>query len=111
MLKHLSSTDNASKGAVSTASKAMALEFAKDQIRFNCVNPVAGNTPLLSKFAGAKESGDKLSDAQLKQFNESVPLGRLSEASDIANACVFLADPATSFISGIDLPVDGARCV
>ncbi|KDN52031.1 NAD(P)-binding protein [Tilletiaria anomala UBC 951] len=102
---------NASKGAVSTASKAMALEFAKDKIRFNCVNPVAGNTPLLSKFAGAKESGDTLTAAQLKQFNDSVPLGRLSEGTDIANACLFLADPKSEFISGIDLPVDGGRCV
>lgn len=37
---------NASKGAVSTASKALALEYAGNKIRFNCLNPVAGNTPL-----------------------------------------------------------------
>ncbi|PWN52368.1 NAD(P)-binding protein [Violaceomyces palustris] len=102
---------NATKGAVSTASKAMAIEHAKDKIRFNCVNPVAGNTPLLSKFAGAQESGDALTDAQLKMFNESVPLGRLCEPSDVGNACLFLADPASHFITGLDLPVDGGRCV
>lgn len=65
----------------------------------------------LSKFAGSKEAGDAVSTQQLAQFNASIPIGRLSEASDIANACLFLADEASCFITGIDLPVDGGRCV
>lgn len=40
------STDNASKGAVSTATKALAVEYAPHKVRFNTVCPVAGNTPL-----------------------------------------------------------------
>ncbi|SJX66482.1 related to oxidoreductase, short-chain dehydrogenase/reductase [Sporisorium reilianum f. sp. reilianum] len=102
---------NASKGAVSTATKALAVEYAPHKIRFNTVCPVAGNTPLLSKFAGSKEAGDAMSATQLAQFNASIPIGRLSEGSDIANACLFLADEASCFITGIDLPVDGGRCV
>jgi NAD(P)-dependent dehydrogenase (short-subunit alcohol dehydrogenase family) len=48
---------------------------------------------------------------QLRQFYSSIPLGRLSEGTDIANACLFLADPASAFLTGIDIPVDGGRCV
>lgn len=102
---------NATKAAVITASKSMALEFAKDKIRFNCINPVAGNTPMLSLFAGASHSGARVSDQQLKQFNDSVPLGRLSKPSDIANAALFFADPASEFVTGVDLNIDGGRCV
>lgn len=52
-----------------------------------------------------------MTTAQLAQFNASIPIGRLAEGSDIANACLFLADPRSEFITGIDLPVDGGRCV
>lgn len=102
---------NASKAATIAATKSMALEFAKDNIRFNCVNPVAGVTPMLSLFAGAAKVGDALTEAQLKQFNDSVPLGRLSQPADVANAVLFLADPASKFLTGIDINVDGGRCV
>ncbi|PWN34165.1 NAD(P)-binding protein [Meira miltonrushii] len=102
---------NASKAAVIAANKSMALEFAKDKIRFNCVNPVAGVTPMLSLFAGAAKVGDALTDAQLKQFNDSVPLGRLSMPADVANAVLFFADPKSEFLTGLDLNVDGGRCV
>ncbi|EST06782.2 Short-chain dehydrogenase/reductase SDR [Kalmanozyma brasiliensis GHG001] len=102
---------NASKGAVSTATKALAVEYAPHKVRFNTVCPVAGNTPLLSKFAGSKEAGDSMSSSQLEKFNASIPIGRLSEGSDIANACLFLADEASCFVTGIEVPVDGGRCV
>ncbi|SPO31707.1 related to oxidoreductase, short-chain dehydrogenase/reductase [Ustilago trichophora] len=97
--------------AVSTATKALAVEYAPNKIRFNTVCPVAGNTPLLSKFAGSKEAGDEMSSEKLAQFNASIPIGRLSQGKDIANACLFLADPQSCFITGVELPVDGGRCV
>ncbi len=65
----------------------------------------------LSKFAGSSEAGDAMTSAQLQQFNASIPLGRLAEPSDVANACLFLAEPASQFITGIELPVDGGRSV
>jgi 3-oxoacyl-[acyl-carrier protein] reductase len=43
------------------------------------------------------------------KFIASVPLGRMSKPSDIANACVFLAEDASSFLTGVLLPVDGGR--
>ncbi|PWY98682.1 NAD(P)-binding protein [Testicularia cyperi] len=102
---------NATKGAVSTATKALAVEYAPQNVRFNCVCPVAGNTPLLAKFAGSKEVGDHMDQSTLSKFAASIPIGRLSEGRDIANACLFLADKDSSFITGIDLAVDGGRCV
>ncbi|SAM86311.1 related to oxidoreductase, short-chain dehydrogenase/reductase [Ustilago bromivora] len=99
---------NASKGAVSTATKALAVEYAPHKVRFNTVSPVAGNTPL---FAGSKEAGDAMTSQQLAQFSASIPIGRLSKGRDIGNACLFLADEESCFLTGIDVAVDGGRCV
>lgn len=96
---------NATKGAVSTASKAMAIEHGPDNIRFNCICPVAGDTPLLGHFMGVDTPEKR------KEFIATVPLGRLSQPSDIANATAFLASDQAKFITGIDLEVDGGRCI
>lgn len=96
---------NASKGAVSIASKTMAVEYGPQNVRFNCINPVAGDTPLLASFMG-EDTPEKRA-----QFMKTVPLGRFSKPSDIANSVAFLASDEAEFISGIDLEVDGGRCV
>ena len=44
-----------------------------------------------------------------ERFAKTVPLGRMSDPQDIANAAVFLASDESSFISGANLPVDGGR--
>lgn len=96
---------NASKAAAILFSKSMAGEYASDNIRVNAVCPVVGETPLLPEFMG----GDT---PELRaQFIASVPLGRLSQPSDIANAVAFLASDAAAFITGVALEVDGGRCI
>jgi 3-oxoacyl-[acyl-carrier protein] reductase len=96
---------NASKAAAIGFSKSMAVEFAADNIRVNAVCPVAGETPLLSEFMG----GDT---PELRaKFAGTVPLGRLSQPRDIANAVAFLASDEAAFITGVALEVDGGRCV
>jgi 3-oxoacyl-[acyl-carrier protein] reductase len=96
---------NASKAAAILFSKSMAVEYAADNIRVNAVCPVAGETPLLAEFMG----GDT---PELRaKFAGTVPLGRLSQPRDIANAVAFLASDEASFITGIALEVDGGRCV
>ena len=96
---------NGSKGAVILTSKSMAVELAKDNIRVNCINPVAGETPLLTTFMG-EDTPEKRA-----LFRASIPLGRLSTPRDIANAALFLASDEAEFITGACLEVDGGRCV
>ena len=97
---------NGSKGAVITLTKSMALELAPRKIRVNAINPVMGETGLLEEFMGGPDTPENRA-----KFLATIPLGRLSKASDIANAALFLADPASELITGVALEVDGGRCV
>ena len=96
---------NASKGWVITATKSMAVELAPKNIRVNCLCPVAGDTPMLATFMGE--------DTEEKRalFRASIPLGRLSQPLDIANAALFLVSDEASLITGVALEVDGGRCI
>jgi 3-oxoacyl-[acyl-carrier protein] reductase len=96
---------NASKGAVITMTKSMAAELAPKKIRVCAINPVAGETPLLAAFMGADTPENRA------KFVASIPLGRLSQPADVANAALFLASPEASMITGVALEVDGGRCV
>jgi 3-oxoacyl-[acyl-carrier protein] reductase len=96
---------NGSKGAAIVTSRSMAAELAKDNIRVNVINPVAGETAMLADFMG-EDTPEKRA-----QFIASVPLGRLSQPSDVATAALFFASDEASFITGACLEVDGGRCV
>jgi len=98
---------NGSKGAVITTSKSLAAEFGPDNIRVNCINPVFNpDTGLSAEFAGGP-----VDDARRAKFLATIPLGRFSTALDVANAALYLASDEASFISGVCIEVDGARCV
>lgn len=94
------------KGAVDLLTKAMAVELAPDRIRVNALNPALGETPLLSTFLGGPDTPETRA-----RFMSSIPLGRFCRPEDVANAAVFLADPASEFVTGVCLEVDGGRCV
>jgi len=96
---------NGTKGAVIVTSKAMAVELAPFGIRVNVINPVAGETALLATFMGED------TPEMRAKFIASIPLGRLSQPADIANAALFLASDEAAFITGACLEVDGGRCV
>lgn len=96
---------NASKGWAITATKSMAVELAPDNIRVNALCPVAGETGMLSLFMG-EDTPEKRA-----QFVASIPLGRLSQPRDIANAALWLASDEADFITGVALEVDGGRCI
>ncbi len=96
---------NGSKGAVNIITHAMAIELAPDNIRVNAVCPVIGATGLLEQFMGVPDTPENRA-----KFIGSIPLGRMSTPADIANACLWLAEDASSFITGVLLPVDGGRC-
>ncbi len=97
---------NGSKGAAIITSRSMAAELGPDNIRVNCINPVAGETPLLKEFMGGQDTPEMRA-----RFIGTVPLGRLSKPLDVANAALYLASDEAEFISGVCLEVDGARCV
>jgi 3-oxoacyl-[acyl-carrier protein] reductase len=97
---------NGSKGAVNILTKSMAVELAPLKIRVNAVNPVMGETGLLSEFL----PGEDTPEARAKIIS-TIPLGRLSLPIDIAKATAFLASDEAEFITGVCLEVDGGRCV
>jgi NAD(P)-dependent dehydrogenase (short-subunit alcohol dehydrogenase family) len=88
----------ASKGAVVNLTRALALEFAADNIRVNAVAPTFVRTDLTVPLFSNSEV--------LKKVMEHTPLGRLPEVEDIAQAILFLASPAARCITGVTLPVD-----
>lgn len=96
---------NATKGFVITATKSMAVELAPLGIRVNALNPVAGETPLLTTFMG-----EDTPEIRAK-FLSTIPLGRFSTPQDLGNAACFLCSEEASLITGVALEVDGGRCV
>jgi len=98
---------NGSKAAVIVTSKSMAAELGPDNIRVNCINPVFNpDTGLSAEFAGGP-----VNEARRAKFLATIPLGRFSTALDVANAALYLASDEAAFISGVNIEVDGARCV
>jgi NAD(P)-dependent dehydrogenase (short-subunit alcohol dehydrogenase family) len=88
----------ASKGAVVNLTRALALEFAPDNIRVNAVAPTWVRTDLTEPIFS--------NPAMMKTVMHDTPLGRLPETGDIAAAILFLAGPAARCITGAILPVD-----
>jgi 3-oxoacyl-[acyl-carrier protein] reductase len=97
---------NATKGAVNLLSKSMAVELAPDGIRVNCIAPVIGATGLLESFMGVPDTPENRA-----KFLATIPLGRMSQPADIANACVYLGSDEAEFLTGVVLPVDGGRTI
>ncbi|MGQ9588451.1 MAG: SDR family NAD(P)-dependent oxidoreductase [Thermoplasmata archaeon] len=93
----------ASKGAITVMTKAMALDYAKMNIRVNCVNPGTINTPMLAHEAEASEDPK----AYLERENETHPIGRIGRPEEVAHAVLFLASDEASFVTGASLSVDG----
>ena len=89
----------ASKGGVSALCRQLAVEWGPRGIRVNAVAPGVIDTPML-------RLGDdpERRDAYLA---EAVPLGRLGRAEEVAETCLFLAGPQSSYITGAVIPVDG----
>ena len=94
----------ATKGAAVQLARALALDWAPEGIRVNALCPGLVDTPMLRSFADAQPDP---AEAHRRLALEQ-PLGRLARPDECAQAVLFLASPAASFISGVALPVDGA---
>ncbi|RAL01871.1 short chain dehydrogenase [Aspergillus ibericus CBS 121593] len=97
---------NASKGAVSNATKGLAAEYGPHNIRVNSVCPLLSATPLFSMFTGMPDTPENR-----EKFIGNVPLGRLTEADDVANMCLYLASDEGRFINGAEMIIDGGKCI
>ncbi|HWC01334.1 MAG TPA: SDR family oxidoreductase [Methylomirabilota bacterium] len=98
---------SASKGAVVTLAKSLALELAPFGVRVVAIAPVATETPMLPRFSG-KEQVD---DALLRKYLPTIPLGRLNLPDDVARTALFLASDDAAMITGACVEVDGGRCI
>ena len=96
----------ASKAAAIHLARTLAVELAADNIRVNCLAPVATDTPMLDTFIGGRDPEEGRA-----AFVASVPLGRLATPADVASAALYLASDESAFITGAVLPVDGGRGV
>jgi 3-oxoacyl-[acyl-carrier protein] reductase len=96
---------NASKAAVITLTKTLALELAPHRIRVVSICPVATDTPMLATFTGVDEAEGR------RRFISTIPWGRLNRPEDIARAAVFLASADAEMITGTAFEVDGGRDV
>ena len=90
---------NASKGGVPMLTKALAVELASKGIRVNAVAP----GPINTRFSG----GDITGPDAMAFMRQRLLVDRVGEPEDVANAVTFLLSDAASFISGVQLPVDG----
>jgi NAD(P)-dependent dehydrogenase (short-subunit alcohol dehydrogenase family) len=96
---------NASKGGVSLLTKSVALHGArcKPPVRCNALCPAFIEGPMVDGIVqGAREP-----DSAKRKLAETIPLGRLGQAGEVARACVFLLSDAAAFITGADVPLDG----
>jgi NAD(P)-dependent dehydrogenase (short-subunit alcohol dehydrogenase family) len=94
------------KAAVNQATVALALQYAPQNIRANCIMPGLIDTPLIySQIADQYASAEEMVAARAR----AVPLGRMGTAWDVAHAAVFLASDQAQFITGVCLPVDGGH--
>ena len=93
----------ATKGALISLTKALALELGPDGVRVNCVCPAGVDTPLMRSWAATLPDPDAVLRGQAAMHLTN----RLATPEEIAAAIVFLASPAASFITGVALPVEG----
>lgn len=96
----------ASKAAAIHLARTLAVELAGENIRVNCLAPVATETPMLQTFIG-----DRDPEEGRAAFVSTIPLGRLASPQDVASAALYLASDEAAFITGAVLPVDGGRSI
>ncbi len=91
--------------------RSLARRLAPDGIRVNALCPGTTDTPMLRSFVARQDVGGEALDreALVAEHERRNPLGRAARPEEIANAALFLVSDEASYVSGVALPVDGAR--
>lgn len=95
---------NASKAGVILLTKSLAVEWAKRNVRVNCISPGYMGTELLTELINVNEE----SKARAAQWENLTPMGRIGDPQELQSVCVYLAGDTSSFTTGSDIIVDGA---
>jgi NAD(P)-dependent dehydrogenase (short-subunit alcohol dehydrogenase family) len=96
---------SATKAAVRSFARSWTNDLKVRKLRVNALSPGPIDTPIFDGLATTKAEVDKIKDG----FISTIPLGRMGEADEIAKAALFLASDDSSFVTGIELFVDGGR--
>ena len=96
----------ASKAAVRAFARHWTLDLKDRHIRVNVLSPGSTRTPGLAGLAGDEKAAQ---EALLEKIAMGVPIGRLADPDEIANAALFLASDESSFVAGIELFADGGQ--
>lgn len=94
---------SATKGALLSFTRSLALDYAKDGIRVNSISPGPIMTERLLQHYSSREEVESA-------FGDRLPIGRLGEPDEVAEAAVYLASSQSSFMTGSDLRIDGGYC-
>lgn len=94
---------SATKAAVRSFARTWTVDLKDRKIRVNALSPGPIETPAIDQLAGGKDAAD----AMKSEMAQSVPMGRVGDADEIAKAAVFLASDDASYVTGIELFVDG----
>jgi 3-oxoacyl-[acyl-carrier protein] reductase len=88
--------------------KSLALELGRENIRFNSILPAWTQTERVTELMAFRAKNNNTTvEEEIAKLTAEIPLGRLGQPEEFANAAVFLVSPAASFIHGVMLPVDG----
>ena len=96
----------ASKGAVHSLTRAMALDHARDNIRVNSISPGSINTPMLERSAANFAPGVPVAEV-FQRWGQAHPVGRIGTPEEVAELAAFLVSDKAAFCTGGDYLVDG----
>lgn len=96
----------ASKGAINSLTRAMALDHASEGIRVNVVCPGSVDTPML-RWAADQFRGERPQEELVHAWGSVHPMGRMARAEEVGEVIAWLAGPRASFVTGAAIPVDG----
>ena len=94
-----------SKGAVLTMTYSIAKDYLKENIRCNAISPGRVHTPFVDGFIKKNYPGQE--QEMFEKLSKSQPIGRMAQPDEIANLALYLCSEESSFITGVNYPIDG----